>query len=235
MLGGLTRDDSGDPDLAPAWHTWILVALIVLVAAVGSLLTAAGGSAAPVITGSSRVVVAYVPMLLVQWGLLAYVARIGRPRSALASLLGRRWTTVAAAASGLALAVAAFGAIEACQALPIGLAAQPGPAVRALLPFTATERWVWIAVALSAGFCEEVVYRGYLQVQLAAFTRSAAWGVALQALLFGLAHLEQGPAVAARLGLYGLGLGVLAWWRRSLLPGIVAHVAVDLLSALAQG
>ncbi len=33
----------------------------------------------------------YIPLLLVQWGLLLYVARVGRSTSALGALLGQGW------------------------------------------------------------------------------------------------------------------------------------------------
>ncbi|HEX7668488.1 MAG TPA: CPBP family intramembrane glutamic endopeptidase, partial [Polyangiaceae bacterium] len=77
-----------------------------------------------------------------------------------------------------------------------------------------------------------VVYRGYLRTQLAAFTRSMPLAVVLQGLLFGIAHGEQGLAIATRVAVYGVGLGGLAAWRRSLLPGILCHVALDLTSGL---
>jgi membrane protease YdiL (CAAX protease family) len=105
-------------------------------------------------------------------------------------------------------------------------------AIAQLLPSTEAERLTWLVVAVSVGFCEEVVYRGYLQTQLAAFTRSRTLGVALQAALFGIAHLEQGPASALRIGAYGLVLGVLASARGSLLPGMLCHIGIDLASGL---
>jgi hypothetical protein len=47
-------------------------------------------------------------------------------------------------------------------------------------------------VAITAGICEEIVYRGYLQRQLSAFTGSLPIAVCLQAAIFGAAHLYQG-------------------------------------------
>lgn len=104
------------------------------------------------------------------------------------------------------------------------------PTPSSLLPGNGVERLGWAAVALSAGFCEEVVYRGYLQSQLAWFTRREGAGILLQALLFGIAHGEQGGAAALRSVVYGVLFGVVARWRRSLWPGIVCHVAIDLTS-----
>jgi membrane protease YdiL (CAAX protease family) len=104
--------------------------------------------------------------------------------------------------------------------------------VAAMRPGTASARVAWAIVAGSVGLSEEVVFRGYLQTQLAAFT--GRWAVAwmLQAVLFGLAHAEQGAAAMVRLAGYGLALGALARWRKSLLPGIVCHVWTDLASGL---
>jgi hypothetical protein len=50
-----------------------------------------------------------------------------------------------------------------------------------MTPHTALERCVSIAVAISAGFCEEFIFRGYLQEQCRGLTGSAAAGVVLQA------------------------------------------------------
>jgi len=79
------------------------------------------------------------------------------------------------------------------------------------------------------------VYRGYLLVQLGAFSRSVIAGVVLQGVLFGLAHADQGFAAVVRLTLYGIGFGVVARTRRSLLPTILTHAAIDLSSGLLHG
>ena len=88
--------------------------------------------------------------------------------------------------------------------------------------------------AVTVGFCEEVIYRGYLQTQLTAFTGRASIAVVLQAALFGIAHGEQGLAVVVRFTLYGVLFGGLARWRRSLLPGIAAHIGQVRLSSVAS-
>lgn len=103
-----------------------------------------------------------------------------------------------------------------------------------LLPETGLERVVWLAVAASAGFCEEVVYRGYLQLQLTTFTGSALAGIVLQAALFGVAHADQGLQAVPRAALCGLMLGALARARKSQWPGILCHAGVDLASGFLQ-
>ncbi len=94
---------------------------------------------------------------------------------------------------------------------------------------------MWAAVAVSVGFCEEVVFRGYLQRQFEGFWGKPWLAVGLQALLFGVAHGEQGASAVARAALYGVGFGALARWRRSLLPGVLCHAWTDLASGLLRG
>lgn len=101
-------------------------------------------------------------------------------------------------------------------------------------PATPAEHVGWVVFALSAGVGEELVYRGYLQQQLMVLSNSRALGVALQAFLFGIAHGEQGGAAVARFALYGALLGCLALLRGSVIPGVLAHVALDTYAGFAQ-
>lgn len=222
--------------LAPAWHTAALVGLLLAVAITGTLLpTAAAPNAAinaPSATTLAKISARYLPLLLVNWLLLLYTTRVGRKRSALRDLLGEGTRNLRRSTLDLLLGIACFAAIVGAEAL---FTAQVAPgrnaAISSLLPSTGAERLTWLLVAVSVGFCEEVVYRGYLQTQLAAFTHRRALGLILQATLFGVAHLEQGPFMALRIAFYGLLLGLLAHFRRSLWPGIVAHTLLDLSAA----
>jgi membrane protease YdiL (CAAX protease family) len=232
---GMRVDRDADAP-APPWHTAALIGVMLAVAVTGSALAAHRMADVPSRAAGSRVTAVYVPMLAVQWGLLFYVCRVGRSRSALWLLLGHRWNSMCRALADLSLAVATFLVIEVCEQVVARL--QRGvrsDAMLRILPVTGSERLAWILVSASVGFCEEVVYRGYLQTQLTAFTRSAVLAVAFQSILFGLAHGEQGPLPALRMGVYGLALGLLAAWRGSLLPGIICHVAIDLASGVVDG
>ena len=113
-----------------------------------------------------------------------------------------------------------------------GQAAEANRTIALMAPHGAIEIALWIALALSAGFCEEFVFRGYLQRQLTAFTRSAPAGIALSALCFGLGHGYQGPRSAAVITLYGLLFGLLAHFSRTLRPGMIAHAWQDAFSGL---
>jgi membrane protease YdiL (CAAX protease family) len=172
-------------------------------------------------------------MIVVQWSLAAYVCRVGRPRSALRSLVGKTWSTFGRACTDVALALSGWLLIKAVELAWIRLLGlHDGTAVMAMLPRSSGERLAWVAVSASAGFSEELVYRGYLQTQLMAFTGRPAVAIAIQAALFAIAHGDQGSGAVVRLSLYGLAFGVVAWWRRSLLAGIVCHVWTDVASGL---
>ncbi len=214
--------------LAPPWHTGALIALMVAVGVTGTLLEHAHAPLASAHPGS-RILGTYLPLLVVNVGLTFYACRVGRPRSALRSLLGRGWNSAGRACADLALASAAWMVIEGVEA---AFATWRKASVVALLPQSEAERIVWVLVATTVAFCEEVVYRGYLQTQLTAFTRRASFAIGIQALLFGLAHGEQGLAVVVRFAFYGAMLGALARWRRSLIPGIACHLGIDVVSGL---
>jgi membrane protease YdiL (CAAX protease family) len=222
----------GEP-LAPPWHTATLIAVILAVAATGALLASRGAATVAQASPSSRVTAAYLPMIVAAWALLLYVCRIGRPRNQLSALLGQTWDSPARAAADIALALSGWFLITTFElAWARWVATGAGASVAAMLPHTWLDGLAWAFVSVSVGFCEEVVFRGYLQTQLTAFTGRAGVAMVLQAALFGVAHGEQGAAAMVRIALYGLAFGALARWRRSLLPGIVCHVWTDLVSGL---
>lgn len=86
---------------------------------------------------------------------------------------------------------------------------------------------------MTAGFCEETIFRGYLQKQFIAWTNNAALGVFLSAAVFGVCHIYQGAKAAVVITVFGLLFGTLAQWRKSMRPGMITHAMHDTLSGLA--
>jgi hypothetical protein len=105
-------------------------------------------------------------------------------------------------------------------------------AAQGLLPKGILESLAWIPLALSAGFCEELAFRGYLQKQFQAITGSAGWAVLLQAIVFGVGHLYEGVGPVGRITLFGVLFGILAVWRKSLRPGMIAHAWSDIFGVI---
>jgi len=68
-----------------------------------------------------------------------------------------------------------------------------------------------------------------------AFTGSAPAGILISAAAFGVAHVYQGYRVGILIGLYGTMFGILAHWRGSVRPGMMAHAWQDSVSGILAG
>src|SRR5208283_3700063 len=79
-----------------------------------------------------------------------------------------------------------------------------------LVPQGREELILFLCLSATAGFCEEIIFRGYLQRQFAAWTHSAVAGMILQALLFGAGHGYEGSARMFLIAIFGAMFGVLA-------------------------
>jgi uncharacterized protein len=101
-----------------------------------------------------------------------------------------------------------------------------------MLPHRGVELALWIALSVTAGICEETIFRGYLQQQFMALTKSAPVGILLSAAAFGAAHAYQGLRMVILIGLYGAMFGILAYWRGSVRPGMIAHAWQDSLNGV---
>ena len=107
--------------------------------------------------------------------------------------------------------------------------------VRRMLPKTPTERAVWIVVSLTAGICEEVLYRGWLLSLFAATLRSVWLGLLISSVIFGFAHTYQLRNGILGTGVLGAIFGLLFVFSGSLIPGQVLHAVIDLNNGLALG
>jgi hypothetical protein len=88
-------------------------------------------------------------------------------------------------------------------------------------------------LTITAGICEETIFRGYLQQQFTGWTKSAALGIALQGIVFGGYHAPLGLVSVITNAVGGALLyGTLAAWRRSLRPGMIAHTLNDAVGVL---
>ena len=112
------------------------------------------------------------------------------------------------------------------------LKAAPNRALTSMLPQSAVEVIVYLLLVVTVGFCEELIFRGYLQRQFTALTRSATGGMVLQGILFGASHGYQGWKYMLLISVFGMMFGMLALWRRSLRPGMIAHFLQDGVSGL---
>jgi len=214
-------------------HTLILLLYLGVIAALGAFWQRGAATAAPATSGPPHVLPLYLSLAAGEWLMVWFVRRGTRPAGvSLRELVGRT-AGGAAIVRDLVIAGVLWGSLHLLGPLLARLfAGDHAASVSAFLPRTVTEIGAWALLSVSAGFCEELVYRGYLQRQLAAWTGSAAIGVVLQAAIFGASHAYQGVSACLRITLFGLLFGSVALWRRSLRPGMIAHAATDLFAGL---
>ena len=112
--------------------------------------------------------------------------------------------------------------------LPPGLAAW-----QAMFPATLIERSFWIFMCLTAGFCEEFVYRGFGITVLRGKGLRLWQAVILATLSFIFVHGLGGLFAFPFFFLSGLLFSAIYLWRKSLLPGILLHVIMDFGALLA--
>ena len=99
--------------------------------------------------------------------------------------------------------------------------------LQTLAPHNVRELIVWILLSSTAGFCEEIIFRGYLQRQLASMLGNVWGGMLVSAAVFGLSHAYEGHRRMLLIAIYGALFGTLAILRKSLRPGMMAHAWHD--------
>jgi uncharacterized protein len=213
--------------IAPRWHM-VMVVLAILgfsaLAALGAHQQAIHPAVQP-----QKLAVGYTFAIVMEWLMTALVwFGIRRRNVRLRELVGGRWQNLPAVLRDLGVAALFFLASNLVSALLVRfLKIDPLGAVRAFLPHNRTETALYLLMALTAGICEEIIFRAYLLKQFTAMMRNAGVAVALQGILFAVFHGNQGWRFMVIIAMDGWLLGALAYWRRSVRPGMIAHSAQD--------
>ncbi len=221
--------------VAPVWHTVLFLTVVLLFAAL------AARTQGQMIERHGRIHV-YLVTLAWEYLLVGYILwGAHKKKVTLKQIVGGRWNSP----QDLLLDVGiAFGYWIVAQLVLAGVSFALGLAsasqmqearkqLGVLLPRSGLELGLWVALSVTAGFCEEFMFRGYLQQQFRAATRSTAAAILLQAVVFGLAHAYQGGRRIVLIAVYGVMFGMLAAWRRSLRPGMIGHAFQDSVIGLA--
>jgi uncharacterized protein len=122
-------------------------------------------------------------------------------------------------------------AVEPARRPGEGRHAEPsGAATLALLPRTAAERRLFTLVGVTAGVCEEWLYRGFFLAVVAALAGGLPTGVLVlvAAVAFGLAHAYQGRVGIVTTGVLGGVMAAVYLDTGSLLLPVVLHALIDL-------
>jgi membrane protease YdiL (CAAX protease family) len=177
----------------------------------------------------------YLRTIAFEWVMFGYVAYGVRRRGiSMKQFLGPRWSVGKANLTDFGIACGFFFV----SVFLLGLVSQllgiksGSDTVKFMLPIGVFETVVWVMLSLTAGICEEAIFRAYLQRQFAAWTRNLPVGIAVSAILFGAGHIYQGGKHTIVIGLLGLFLGIMAAVRRSTKPGIIAHSMQDAVAGI---
>lgn len=178
---------------------------------------------------------AYRRTIALEWALAALVIVRWGTSGQLPGVLGagdtgtvRWWIGIALAAAGSILLVwQTTGILRSAERM-----AQVRPQLeplQSIIPADAREGRLFAGLAVTAGVCEEVMYRGFLIAYFAAF--SPLWvAVALASAIFGLGHAYQGAAGILKTGLVGIAMAVLLLLTGALWAPILVHAVIDLTS-----
>jgi len=189
------------------------------------------------VTGRDRLRL-YSATIVFQWALAAAVGWRALAR-------GIAWAELGVASiTGLSLLAATIGG-----ALLVGLghwanirrmagSDQPNVArLRALgerlFPRSGRELALFLALAVTAGVCEEFLFRGFV---MAALHRAglAAWlTVLISSVMFGVAHLYQGKGGSVGTALLGALFALVRLAYGNLLPPVVWHTTLDVVAGIA--
>ncbi|RAS20742.1 CPBP family intramembrane glutamic endopeptidase [Paraburkholderia bryophila] len=176
----------------------------------------------------------YAFVIGMEWLWVRFVYKgMRKYRRSIVEFFGRHTLTFKEFGKDVAYATLVFAIDYFCNAGLVGLlqhGAQPANAVLPAVPVGLLAVTLWVCLSLSAGVCEEIVFRGYLQRQLTAITGRLGIAILGQAILFGIGHGYEGIVSVLSIVLNGLVLGILAAWRGNIRAGILMHVAWDILA-----
>ena len=224
--------------IAPLWHTLLITALILGNSFLGSSkVGAVHGSISRIVLYGGTFITQLVLILLIWFGIRLRGVRMR-------DLIGGRWKTVESFLLDVGLALGfwitsllllfvvriALGTIDLhnMQKSVDDTVKLLGP----MAPHTYLEAGLFVLLSICAGLFEEIIFRGYLQRQFGALGRNAVVGIVVSAVIFGLGHAYQGPRMMIAIGIFGSFFGILAHFRKSLRPGMMAHAFQDSIAGI---
>ena len=226
----ITCANTAGKPIAPWWHTLLVLGPL----AVGSVASwCQHGLPNAQVPGISPRLSSYLTVLVQEWFvvLLIWLA-LKRRGLSIGSLVSGRWQTLSAFFRDLGLAVGFLVvAVPLIGVLVHLIGGDANSNVANITPKAVVELVVWLGLAATGGFCEELTFRGYLVRQFSAWTGSRVFAIVLQGAVFGLAHGYY-EKVMVLIMVQGWLLGLLAYWRKSLRPGMLAHGLQDAIGGL---
>jgi membrane protease YdiL (CAAX protease family) len=193
-----------------------------------------GGAAPGQLASHGKAIPIYLTAIFMDWALFYYCwAAVHHRGGNLFMLSGGRWRSWKELLTDIAIGVpfwllwtgTAYGVH---WLLRLGSsAAGNAKTVDSLLPKSPLEVLLWIATCITAGVCEEMAFRGFVQRQLHALSGNIGLAIVGQGVVFGLFHSYQGWTNVAVISVLGVLYGALAAWRGNLRINMMTHAWGD--------
>lgn len=194
-------------------------------------------TALPSVTSRDRMLL-YLTSIATQWAITVVIAWRAFARGLSSAEMGLKSTPLA----GLLLigvgGAALFGTAHWFNLRRVGKSTNPAvEQLRSLgakiFPHSKRELALFVLLSMTAGICEEFIYRGYVCGALF-HVHAPVWSVLLiSSALFGLAHAYQGRGGVVGTLLLGAVFGLTRILYDSLVPVVLWHATVDIVAGLA--
>jgi membrane protease YdiL (CAAX protease family) len=226
--------------IAPVWHTLLITILILGNSFLGAskLQGVGSGHASRLLLYGGTFITELVLFLLIWFGIRLRGVRMR-------DLISGRWKTVESFLLDVGLAVG-FLVVSLLLLFVLRIALglidihnmaksqeETMKVLGPLAPHSYLEAAFFVCLSISAGLFEEIIFRGYLQRQFHALANSAVVGIIASGIIFGLAHGYQGARNMVVIAVFGVFFGILAYLRKSLRPGMIAHGLQDSATGIA--
>jgi membrane protease YdiL (CAAX protease family) len=219
------------------WDFWLIFAILAVVLPWRGRARMKKLLAMEHVSSMERLVL-YASTIAFQWLAAAIVAWRAWARGYTAAQLGltlhdQSSITIAVVVGGATIATLQWLNLRRVGRIPVESRGPVQAIAERILPQSVIELLPYLAMAITAGLCEEFLYRGFA---MAVLTRAGlrAWLVVLvSSALFGLAHSYQGRGGIVMTLVVGLVLGVSRLAYDSLIPAIFWHSAVDVVAGVA--
>src|ERR1700691_3324570 len=179
---------------------------------------------------ASTVVFQWFAVLVILWRTNAHRITLGRmglglPKPALTAVVSIVLAALVLANQLLSLRRLSTHPAEAQGALP--------QLARKIFPQDSEERLWFLAVVVTVAFCEELIFRGFIQHVFENWSGGVILaGILGSAGIFGVAHLYQGRRGLITTFVVGMLFALIRAWTGSLLAPLIAHFVADITAGL---
>ena len=223
-----------------SWDGWLLTLILACLVPFHGVLAYGRLKMVRGVIPTRRKLRLYGTIVAMEWGLVAAALAVGYHHGVSARDLGqtigdpRRTLAVTLLGLLLLLALTGFNLRQIRSASREELEATVKRA-RKFVPVGRVQIFAFTFVAITAGICEELLYRGWLISFMGALLGSIWAGMVVAALLFGIGHAYQGRAGILATGALGILFGTMFVLVKSLVPGQIIHAAIDIVNGILAG